>query len=120
MVKAHRIRHASCQHAFFSTCIINLIFKKDHAGLRVKCLVVTIIGAGLTISCTIKCLVVTMLRAGLTISCTVKCLVVTMLRVGLSCLKPHSTYNLNLQRIALLLIVKWIRSLRQLGINYTG
>ena len=24
------------QPAFFSTCIINLIFKKDHAGLRVN------------------------------------------------------------------------------------
>ena len=47
----------------------------------------------------VKCLVVTMLRASLTISCTVKCLVVTMLRVGLTCLKPHSTYNLNLQHI---------------------
>ena len=31
-----RIRHARCQHAFFSTCIINLVFKKNHAGLRVK------------------------------------------------------------------------------------
>ena len=26
----------SCQHAFFSTYIINLILQKDHAGLRVK------------------------------------------------------------------------------------
>ena len=33
---AHRIRHTSSQHAFFSTCIINLIFKKELVGLRVK------------------------------------------------------------------------------------
>ena len=36
IVKAHIIRHVSCQHAFFSTCIINLILNKEYAGLRVK------------------------------------------------------------------------------------
>ena len=36
IVKAHKIKHASCQHAFFSTCI-NLILKKEYAGLRVNC-----------------------------------------------------------------------------------
>ena len=36
IVKAHRIRHASSQHAFLRACIINHILKKAYAGLRVK------------------------------------------------------------------------------------
>ena len=34
IVKAHRITHASSQHAFFSTCITNLILKKELAFYR--------------------------------------------------------------------------------------
>ena len=38
IVKADRIRHVNSQHAFFSTCIKNLLLKKELEGLKVnKC-----------------------------------------------------------------------------------